>query len=96
MQTPNSSVCIRACNKLLSRRGDFLILVATDLASRGLDIPHIKLVVNFDLPETNEDYIHRIGRTARMGASGEALSFVAPEEKYHWRNLSGQPQKLSG
>ncbi|QEN08669.1 DEAD/DEAH box helicase [Oceanispirochaeta crateris] len=52
------------------------ILVATDLAARGLDIDQLPLVVNFDLPHLKEDYIHRIGRTGRAGATGEALSFV--------------------
>jgi ATP-dependent RNA helicase RhlE len=52
------------------------ILVATDLAARGLDIDQLPLVVNFDLPHLKEDYIHRIGRTGRAGATGEAISFV--------------------
>ena len=53
------------------------ILVATDVAARGLDIDHIRHVVNFDLPHAPEDYIHRIGRTARAGASGSAVSFIS-------------------
>ncbi len=56
------------------------ILVATDLAARGLDIDGLPLVINFDLPHLKEDYIHRIGRTGRAGQVGEALSFVSPEE----------------
>ncbi len=56
------------------------ILVATDLAARGLDIERLPLVINFDLPHLKEDYIHRIGRTGRAGQIGEALSFVSPEE----------------
>jgi ATP-dependent RNA helicase RhlE len=56
------------------------VLVATDVAARGLDIPNLPLVINFDLPMVAEDYVHRIGRTGRNGASGEALSFVAPDE----------------
>lgn len=70
------------------RSGDFRVLVATDVASRGLDIPQIETVFNFDLPETREDYIHRIGRTGRAGAEGEAVSFVSPEENRHWGYLS--------
>ena len=60
------------------------ILVATDVAARGLDIPHIEHVINFDLPQVAEDYIHRIGRTARAGAEGAALCFVSPEDRRKW------------
>lgn len=63
------------------REEKFNILVATDVVSRGLDIPHIEHVINFDLPECPEDYIHRIGRTARAGATGCALTLVAPRDK---------------
>ena len=56
------------------------VLVATDVAARGLDIPQLPLVINHDLPMVAEDYIHRIGRTGRAGANGEALSLVSPEE----------------
>ncbi|MEI2456002.1 DEAD/DEAH box helicase [Lysobacter firmicutimachus] len=56
------------------------VLVATDVAARGLDIPSLPLVINFDLPMVAEDYVHRIGRTGRNGASGEALSLVSPDE----------------
>jgi len=79
------------------RTGRFSVLVATDVASRGLDIPDIQTVFNFDLPEVGEDYIHRIGRTARAGAEGEAVSFVTPEESRHWVYLSkgtGSPSPL--
>ena len=59
------------------------VLVATDVAARGLDITDLPLVVNYELPHVAEDYVHRIGRTGRAGASGEAISLVAPdEEKY--------------
>ncbi|WP_341808193.1 DEAD/DEAH box helicase [Wolbachia endosymbiont (group E) of Neria commutata] len=63
------------------RRGRNQIMVATDVASRGLDIPHIQHVVNYDVPQSQADYIHRIGRTARAGAEGFALSFVTPQDK---------------
>ncbi len=59
------------------RRGDLRVLIATNLASRGLDIPSVEHVVNYDIPETVEEYIHRIGRTARMGRDGIAMTFVA-------------------
>ena len=52
------------------------ILIATDIASRGIDISNIKLVVNYDIPEIPEDYVHRIGRTARAGKDGKAISFI--------------------
>lgn len=70
------------------RDGTFRVLVATDVAARGLDVPHVAHVINYDLPMMDEDYIHRIGRTARAGADGEALSFVTPEEKRQWLRLA--------
>lgn len=63
------------------------ILVATDVASRGLDIPHVMHVINYDLPECPEDYIHRIGRTGRAGAEGFALSLVSPEDNFRWKAI---------
>jgi ATP-dependent RNA helicase RhlE len=83
-----SAVAIHG-NKSQSQRlkalGDFKsgkarVLVATDVAARGLDIPLLPLVINFDLPMVAEDYVHRIGRTGRAGSTGEAISLVAPEE----------------
>ncbi|MDE2891386.1 MAG: DEAD/DEAH box helicase [Chloroflexota bacterium] len=58
------------------RSGDLQFLIATDVAARGLDIPDVQHVVNFDLPQTAEDYVHRVGRTGRAGAEGSAISFV--------------------
>jgi ATP-dependent RNA helicase RhlE len=63
------------------KEGKLQVLVATDVAARGLDIDDLPLVVNYELPHVPEDYIHRIGRTGRAGAAGEATSFVAPEEE---------------
>lgn len=66
----------------------FRILVATDIAARGLDISHVAHVINFDLPRDPEDYVHRIGRTARAGAKGKALSLVNNQDKDAWRRIS--------
>jgi ATP-dependent RNA helicase RhlE len=63
------------------RDGSYRVLVATDIAARGIDVAEIGHVVNFDLPHVAEDYVHRVGRTARMAASGRASSFAAPEER---------------
>jgi superfamily II DNA/RNA helicase len=63
------------------KAGRMKVLVATDIAARGLDIDELPCVVNFDLPYNAEDYVHRIGRTGRAGASGQAISLVSPEEK---------------
>ena len=69
-------------NRVLTqfRRGELSVLVASDLAARGLDVADISHVINFDLPEDPEVYVHRIGRTARAGRSGEAWSFATPEQ----------------
>jgi ATP-dependent RNA helicase RhlE len=63
------------------KKGDLQALVATDVAARGIDMENLTHVVNFDLPQTPEDYVHRIGRTGRAGKSGIAISLVCPEEK---------------
>jgi len=68
------------------------VLVATDIAARGLDIPLLPHVINFELPNISEDYVHRIGRTGRAGASGEALSLVSADETEFLRDI----QKLVG
>lgn len=69
------------------RDKQYRVMVATDIAARGLDIPHIEHVINYDLPQSPEDYIHRIGRTARAGAEGSALSFISPEDHDKWRAI---------
>lgn len=69
------------------RRGRSRIMVATDVAARGLDIPHIQHVINYDLPQAPEDYIHRIGRTARAGAEGSALCLIAPQDTAKWKAI---------
>jgi ATP-dependent RNA helicase RhlE len=77
-------------NKSLAQRSKALhdfksgltrVLVATDIASRGIDVQDIEVVINYDLPDNPDDYVHRIGRTGRAGKSGRAISFVAPEQK---------------
>lgn len=62
------------------KSGNIRVMVATDIAARGLDIPLLPHVINFDLPNVPENYVHRIGRTGRAGASGEAISLVAADE----------------
>jgi ATP-dependent RNA helicase RhlE len=62
------------------RQGRYKVLVATDVAARGLDVEGITHVINFDIPMTSDDYIHRIGRTARNSADGDAITFVSPDE----------------
>ena len=69
------------------RNQKFTVLIATDIAARGLDIPHIEHVINYDLPQRTEDYIHRIGRTARAGKKGSALSFISESDKKIWGNI---------
>ena len=69
------------------RKQNYRILIATDVAARGLDIPHIQHVINHDLPQCPEDYIHRIGRTGRAGATGEALNFLSPADGIKWRAI---------
>jgi ATP-dependent RNA helicase RhlE len=63
------------------RRGDFQIMVATNIAARGLDVDHITHVISTDVPDVPEDYVHRIGRTGRAGATGDAFILVAREEE---------------
>ena len=63
------------------RKGSIRILVATDIASRGIDVPDVSCVINMELPLETESYVHRIGRTARAGESGAAISFVGPDER---------------
>lgn len=74
------------------KKGDIRVLVATDIAARGLDIPLLPHVVNFELPNISEDYVHRIGRTGRAGASGIAISLVSADEKAYLRDI----EKLIG
>jgi len=67
--------------------GEVRILISTDVSARGLDVSKITHVINFDLPQRYEDYVHRIGRTARANMHGEAISLIDPSEEYHLRNI---------
>ena len=69
------------------KRGTFRVLVATDIAARGIDVANIGHVINFDLPNCPEDYVHRIGRTARMKTTGRATSFVTQEDHQQLRDI---------
>ncbi|SNS73177.1 ATP-dependent RNA helicase RhlE [Belliella buryatensis] len=67
------------------KAGKLRVLVATDLAGRGIDIKELPIVVNFELPRSPKDYIHRIGRTGRAGSAGSAFSLITEEERHHWK-----------
>ncbi len=69
------------------RSGDVPVLIATDIAARGIDIPGVSHVVNFDLPDVPEQYVHRIGRTARAGAGGIAIAYCSPDERGNLRDI---------
>ncbi|UKI49772.1 MAG: hypothetical protein L6U99_14445 [Clostridium sp.] len=72
---------------MVFRNGNIEILVATDVAARGLDINGVEAVINYDLPQDDEVYVHRIGRTGRAGMDGSSFCFVTPSEKYHLRDI---------
>lgn len=76
---------VKALNNF--KNGDTKVLVATDIAARGIDIDELELVVNYDLPNVSETYVHRIGRTGRAKASGEAISFCDGEERAYLRDI---------
>lgn len=69
------------------RNGKIDVLVATDVVSRGIDVTDVPLVVNYDVPRDPEDYVHRIGRTARAENSGEAITLVSPDDAHYWRRI---------
>lgn len=69
------------------KSGAYRILVATDIAARGIDVRGIKMVINFELPDNTQDYVHRIGRTGRAGETGKAISFAMPDQKRDVRDI---------
>ena len=92
----NHSVAEIHSNKSLNQRraaldgfksGKFRVLIATDIAARGIDVSGIELVINFDLPDNSEDYVHRIGRTGRAGLFGRAVSFATPDQRGDIRQI---------
>ena len=88
----NKSQAQRTAALLAFRKGSTPVLVATDIAARGIDVQGVSHVFNFELPNVAEQYVHRIGRTARAGADGTSISFVAPDEKPYLRDI----EKLTG
>ena len=83
----NKSQAQRERALALFRSGEVEVLIATDIAARGIDIPGVAHVINYDLPEVAEQYVHRIGRTARAGADGKAIAFCSPEERGLLRDI---------
>ncbi|OJI06506.1 hypothetical protein BK004_03100 [bacterium CG10_46_32] len=69
------------------KSGKYRVLIATDIAARGIDVTDISIVINFDLPQNAEDYVHRIGRTGRAGATGKAISFATPDQRGDIRQI---------
>jgi ATP-dependent RNA helicase RhlE len=76
------------------KRGRLRVLVATDLLSRGIDINELPCVINYDLPRSPKDYVHRIGRTGRADANGEAITFVSEEDKHHFKIIQKKMCKI--
>jgi ATP-dependent RNA helicase RhlE len=85
----NRSQAQRTATLASFKKGETRVLVATDIVARGIDISELGHVVNFDVPVVPEDYIHRVGRTARAEATGDAFTFVAPEEEGDLRRIEG-------
>ncbi|WPR73461.1 DEAD/DEAH box helicase [Algoriphagus sp. NG3] len=75
------------------KTGKTRVLVATDLAARGIDIKFLPLVINYELPRSPKDYVHRIGRTGRAGATGEAISLIAEEDLHHFKVIQKKMKK---
>ncbi len=75
------------------KSGDLKILVATDLLSRGIDILELAVVINYELPRSPKDYVHRIGRTGRADKSGESISLISPDEEHHFKVIQKKMKK---
>ncbi len=94
-QMPHSASEIHSNRSLAQRRealegfksGKYRVLVATDIAARGIDVTGIELVINYDLPDEDENYVHRIGRTGRAGQPGRAITFASPDQRKDVRNI---------
>src|SRR5690606_8446968 len=69
------------------KNGEVRILITTDVSARGLDASLVSHVINFDVPPNYEDYVHRIGRTARAGNRGDAITLIDPSEEWHWKKI---------
>ena len=75
------------------KSGEVRILITTDVSARGMDVSQVSHVINFDLPRDYDDYIHRIGRTARAGNKGDAITLIDPADEWHWENIQGLIRK---
>jgi ATP-dependent RNA helicase DeaD len=82
VETMHGDMAQSARDRTMSRfrSGDLTLLVATDIVGRGIDVTSVSHIINYDLPQFSDDYVHRVGRTGRMGREGVAYSFVLPEE----------------
>jgi ATP-dependent RNA helicase RhlE len=76
------------------KSGELKVLVATDLLSRGIDIIELPVVINYELPRSPKDYVHRIGRTGRADKSGEAISLISPDEEHHFKVIQKKMKKV--
>ena len=92
--TRRAPCLIHCCNLALEKfkTGKSSILIATDLAARGIDIPELPCVINYDLPRSPADYVHRIGRTARAGEQGQTLAFIDHESDAHFKLIEKRNQ----
>jgi ATP-dependent RNA helicase RhlE len=75
------------------KSGKIRVLVATDLIARGIDIQFLPFVINYELPRSPKDYIHRIGRTGRAESPGEAISLITPDEEHHFKVIQKKMKK---